>query len=158
VERPLIRTELSETIQPGQLDAFADADAGGARQQEGIGGQVVGAVPAVTVDRLVEAAVWADSGAVAGSPGGESGPAGGGRWRRGRPVSAGGSANSRCALGSTSAVVVRTASGTSRAGGEQARYLEAYRVGVGEELIRELDLINLDIMRQSLGPSPVAVG
>ena len=42
VEGPLIRTELSETI-PGQIDAFADADAGGAGQQEGMGGQVVGA-------------------------------------------------------------------------------------------------------------------
>ena len=60
VERPLIRTELPETIQ-GQTDAFAYADAGGARQQEGMGRQVVSAaVPAVTVDRLLEAAVWAD--------------------------------------------------------------------------------------------------
>jgi hypothetical protein len=42
VEGPLIGGELTETIQ-GQIDAFADADAGGARQQEGIGRQVVGA-------------------------------------------------------------------------------------------------------------------
>jgi hypothetical protein len=42
VEGPLIGGELAETIQ-GQMDAFADADAGGAGQQEGIGGQVVGA-------------------------------------------------------------------------------------------------------------------
>ena len=42
VEGPLIRTELSESIQ-GQIDAFADADAGGAGQQEGMGGQVVSA-------------------------------------------------------------------------------------------------------------------
>jgi hypothetical protein len=42
VEGPLIGGELAETIQ-GQIDAFADADAGGAGQQEGMGGQVVGA-------------------------------------------------------------------------------------------------------------------
>ena len=35
VEGPLIRTELPETIQ-GQIDAFADADAGSAGEQEGI--------------------------------------------------------------------------------------------------------------------------
>jgi hypothetical protein len=62
VEGPLIRTELSETIQ-GQIDAFAPMRMPVARQQEGIGGQVVSAaVPAVTVDRLLEAAVWADRG------------------------------------------------------------------------------------------------
>ena len=42
VEGPLIGGELAETIQ-GQIDAFADADAGGASQQEGMGRQVVGA-------------------------------------------------------------------------------------------------------------------
>ena len=50
---PLIGSELRETIQ-GEIDAFADADAGGAGQQEGIGGQVVGAAQFL----LQELIVW----------------------------------------------------------------------------------------------------
>ena len=53
VEGPLIGSELRETIQ-GEIDAFADADAGGAGQQEGIGGQVVGAAQFL----LQELIVW----------------------------------------------------------------------------------------------------
>jgi hypothetical protein len=35
------------------MDAFADADAGGARQQEGIGGQVVGAAQFLLQELIV---------------------------------------------------------------------------------------------------------
>lgn len=41
---------------------------------------------------------------------------------------------------------------------EQACYFVACRDGVGQELIRELNLMNFDIMRQSLGPGSEPVG
>ena len=42
MQRPLVRADLAQTVQR-QIDAFADADSGGAREQERIGRQVVGA-------------------------------------------------------------------------------------------------------------------
>src|SRR3989442_1434781 len=41
MQRPLVRSEWPQAVQ-SQIDAFANADSGGAGQQKGIGRQVIG--------------------------------------------------------------------------------------------------------------------
>src|SRR5438876_11036446 len=52
MDRPLVRADLAQAVQR-QIDAFADADSGGAREQERVGGQVIGAAQFLLQELIV---------------------------------------------------------------------------------------------------------